>query len=143
MSHVDALCRNHPIVAGKTSDEVDSQLQATQSRDPIVLELCTRLENGPVEHYELDDGLLYRANPDNRLALYFPCKMESNVITLIHEKLGHLGVETFYEQIRVHYRFPSMQNKIKSYIQNCVRCIMHSAPIRRNLFRFIPYISIT
>lgn len=132
MSHVDALSRNHPIVAAITSDEIECHLQATQSRDPIVLEICSRLENGPVEHYELDNGLVYRKKINNRSAFYVPREMENNVIRLVHEKLGHLGVEKCYEQLRVHYWFPGMQNKIKSYIENCVRCIMHSTPSRRH-----------
>lgn len=58
--------------------------------------------------------------------------MENNVIRLIHEKLGHLGVDKCYDQIRVHYWFPSMHRKIESFIKNCIRCIMHTAPTRQN-----------
>lgn len=58
--------------------------------------------------------------------------MENNIIRLIHEKLGHLGVDKCYDQIRVHYWFPSMHSKIESFIKTCIRCILHTAPTRIN-----------
>lgn len=132
MGHVDALSRNHPTIAAITVDEVDLHLQATQARDPIVSQLCSRLEKEPVEPFELNNGLVYRKKPNCRLALYVPAEMESNVIRLIHEKIGHLGTDKCHDQIRLHYWFPTMHKKIQTFIQNCVRCIMHSAPPRVN-----------
>lgn len=85
MGHVDALSRNH-LVAAITSDEIDLHLQATQSRDPFISALCSRLENETVDKFELRNGLVYRKTLNDRLALYVPAEMENNVIRLIHEK---------------------------------------------------------
>lgn len=51
---------------------------------------------------------------------------------MVHEKIGHLSTDMCYNQLRFHYWFPGMQQKIKDFIQNCVRCIMHTAPRRIN-----------
>lgn len=131
MGHVDALSRNHPV-GMITSEEVDLHLQATQTRYPVISKLMIDLEKGPVLHFELRNGLVYREMPSKRCALYVSLEMENNVIRLIHEKLGHLGVDKCYDQIRVHYWFPSMHRKIESFIKNCIRCIMHTAPTRQN-----------
>lgn len=131
MSHVDALSRT-PQIAHVYEDEIETHLQATQSRDPIILKLRSDLEKHEIEHFELQDGLVYRKMNNNTLALYVPVEMENSIIRLIHEKIGNLGVEKCYKQIRFHYWFPLMRDKITTFIKNCIRCIMHTAPNRIN-----------
>lgn len=131
MGHVDALSRN-PSVGLVQADDVDVQLQATQYRDPLIVNLRTNLEDHDVDKYELSDGLVYRKMEAGHKSLYVPVEMEQSVIRLIHEKIGHLGVDKCYQQIRFHYWFPSMHEKIQIYIQNCIRCIMHTPPRRIN-----------
>ena len=132
MGHVDALSRCHPVVATVSTEEIDLHLQATQSRDHVISEICRRLEKEPVENFELCNGLVYRKLSDTRSALYVPSEMEDNVIRLVHEKACHLSVDKCYDQIRLHYWFPSMHRKIVSFVQNCIRCIMHNPPTRVN-----------
>lgn len=67
MGHVDALSRNHPV-GMITSEEVDLHLQATQTRDPVISKLMIDLEKGPVLHFELRNGLVYREMPSKRRA---------------------------------------------------------------------------
>lgn len=132
MGHVDALSRCHPVVATVSTEEIDLHLQATPSRDAVISELCRRLEKEPVENFELCNGLVYRKLSDTRSALYVPSEMEDNVIRLVHEKVCHLSVDMCYDQIRLHYWFPSMHRKVVSFVQNCIRCIMHTPPTRVN-----------
>lgn len=131
MGHADALSRI-PKVALVTPDEVDMCLQIAQSRDPEVKRIVAKLEQGPVKNYDLRDGLLCRVLPPSRRVLYVPTEMEDNVIRMIHEKVGHLAVEKCYNQLRFHYWFPKMYEKVGDFIKNCVRCIMHTAPKRIN-----------
>lgn len=91
MGHVDALSRNSPVGL-VSADEVDMHLQATQSRDPLILELRKQLENQNVDKFELQNGPVYRKVKNDQLLLYVPFGMETNVIRLIHEKIVHLGV---------------------------------------------------
>lgn len=131
MGHVDALSRNPPI-GFIQSDDVDMHLQATQSRDQPILNLRNQLESNEVDNYELRDGLVYRKMKNGQLSLYVPLEMEANVIRLIHEKIGHLGVDKCYQQITCHYWFPSIRDKIETFIRNCIRCIIHTPPRRVN-----------
>ena len=94
------------------------------------MQLRASLEKGPVERFEIINGLIYRLHKSGQLAFYVPLEMETNIIRLIHEKLGHLGIEKCYDKIRLQYWFLSIFNKIKLYIQNCLRCIMHTLTFR-------------
>lgn len=131
MGHVDALSRNvSNVVAVITAEEVDFNLQITQGRDQVIKALRDRLEVEPSELFALENGLVYKRINESHLALYVPSEMERNVIQLIHEKIGHLGVNKCFNQIRQHYWFPAMKVKIQKYIDVCLRCIMHSEPPR-------------
>lgn len=90
------------------------------------------MQSVEVNGYELVDGLLFRKDKNGKLMLYVPKEMEGNVIRLIHEKIGHLSTEKSYKQIRMNYWFSDMKNKIASYMRNCVKCIVYSAPARIN-----------
>lgn len=137
MGHVDALSRNPPLSDQLNQhsllvheDDIDFRINAAQARDPILLDIRSRLEEGDVEHFELINGLLYRKQNDELSLLYVPAEMETNIIRIIHEKIGHLGADKCYDQIRLHYWFPAMHRKIQSFIKNCLRCIMHTPPVR-------------
>lgn len=131
MGHVDALSRCD-IVCFLRAQDVDFQLQATQARDPIIVELRSSLENCEQERFELRDGLVYRRFSHDRVGLYVPVEMESNVIRFSHEEIGHLGADKCFDQIRRHYWFPGMRLKIEKFIKNCIQCIMCSSPVRLN-----------
>lgn len=136
MGHVDALSRCD-VISFVQAEDVDFQLQITQARDPIIVDLRSSLETAEQKHFVLQDGLVYRRSLSNQLQLYVPQEMESNVIRLIHEQIGHLGAEKCYNQINRHYWFPGMRVKIEQFIRNCIQCIMCSAPARvneRNLY---------
>lgn len=131
MGHVDALSRNvNQVVAVVTAEEVDFNLQVTQARDPALKTLKERLTEEVVNHFSLHNGLVYRQQGDGRLLLYVPVEMERNVIQLMHEKFGHMGVNKCAEAIKEHYWFPNLKEKIQAYIESCLRCIMHSEPHR-------------
>lgn len=49
---------------------------------------------------------------------------------MVHEKIGHMGVEKTFESLHRNYWFPSMREKICKFIRNCIRCIVYSAPVR-------------
>lgn len=76
--------------------------------------------------------LVYRKLDNNHLSFYVPEELEHNVIQLIHEKIGHLGIDNCYLALRAHYWFPNMKPKIDKYIKNCIKCIMYKKPQRTN-----------
>lgn len=52
--------------------------------------------------------------------------MKNNVIRTCHDDLGHVGVKKIVANITKVYWFPDMQEKIKNYIGNCLKCIEFS-----------------
>lgn len=118
-------------------DDVNFQLQVTQNRDPIIVQIRSRLENEDMTEYLLEDGLLYRRGKDDLKLFYVPSEMENNIIRLIHEKIGHQSVDKCCTKIRMNYWFPKMKSKVLTFINNCLKCIMYAASVRpseRSLF---------
>ncbi|XP_036346535.1 uncharacterized protein K02A2.6-like, partial [Rhagoletis pomonella] len=103
------------LIAAVDLDDLDVQIQIAQNRDEKLRVLMSKLEKEEVVGYELVDGL-----------------MQENVIRTTHEKIGHLGTEKCYNQIRKAYWFENMRDKISRFIQNCIKCIIYSAPARSN-----------
>lgn len=133
MGHVDALSRNIALI---TAEEIDFNLQATQVRDEKITQLKEKLENSSVDPYCLVNGLVYKKTKEDNLLFYVPNEMEYNIIQTTHDKIGHLGINKTYDQVRSIYWFPAMKEKNQKCIDNCLRCIMHTVPprVRQNVF---------
>lgn len=142
MSHVDTLSRYPiaPIEIVEHSDksgnqiamidptDIDLQLQILQNRDDSIIQLRESLEKGDVENFRLEDGLVYRQIDGGKTLLYVPKEMETNIIRQAHEKTCHLGVTKCVDQIKLHYWFPKLKDKVEHFVRNCIRCIIHSVP---------------
>lgn len=61
-----------------------------------------------------------------------PNEWEENVMRMIHENYGHIGIEKSLMQIQKHYCFPNMREKLNKFIRNCLKCIYYSPPARSN-----------
>lgn len=130
MKHVDALSRNLKTVSSINSYDLYHQLQITQNRDPVIKSLKSTLENSESPPYEMHDGVVYRKNRDNKLLFYVPKEMEMQLIQSIHEKVGHFGSFKCIEKLKLNYWFPGMRAKVESYVKNCIKCLVYSAPNR-------------
>lgn len=102
----------------------------TQSRDPKIKALRTRLEVTQVPGFVMRDGLVFRVTADHRELFYVPTEMEDNVIRLAHETVGHQGYEKTRLCLRNNYWMPDMKRRIETHIHNCVPCIMYSSPVQ-------------
>ncbi|XP_011859227.1 PREDICTED: uncharacterized protein LOC105556736 [Vollenhovia emeryi] len=125
MSHVDALSRCHSILVLEGST-FERTLSICQDRDEKIVKIRDELEKGDVQFYELRDGLVYRKDKHKKLLFYVPGVMESNVIRTCHDDIGHVGVDKTVNNIQKVYWFPSMREKVKDYVLNCLRCIEFS-----------------
>lgn len=112
-------------------DDLDFQIPVAQNRDARLKERLDELEKGEVVGYELIDGLVFRKLGNNSL-FCVPTELQDNVIRMVHEKIGHLGVDKCYDQIRKYYWFDHMRDKIERFTRNCIKCILYSAPVRCN-----------
>lgn len=131
MGHVDALSRM-PMIAAVDPTDIDIQLIALQSIDPILSDLKSRLEKKSDNSFELSDGIIYKKGRDGDLRFYVPKVMEVEVIRTIHEKCGHFGMTKTFDYLKKHYWFPGMSSSIEMFIKNCIKCIIYSDPTRKN-----------
>lgn len=93
--------------------------------DPEIETIRTQLEEREDKHFELRDGLVYRKGKD-KLLFYVPRDMINQIVKMYHDDFGHFSIEKVFELINRSYWFPNMKEKIKSYIKNCLKCIVYS-----------------
>ena len=132
MGHVDALSRIEANVGAISELDIDFQLRVAQSRDPEICRLRSHLETADSDEYELTDEIVYQISPSGKRRLYVPKEMINSVIRWTREKIGHLGVDKCCWEIKKHYWFPLMKTRVHNFIRSCLKCIVYSAPARKN-----------
>jgi len=120
MSHVDALSRVSSIAPNKSIDE---ELLYRQLTDPQIQAISNLLEISDHEEYTLIGGLVYKKGPD-KLKFYVPEPMVNNLLRLYHDDQAHCSVEKTYQGLASNYWFPSMRNRIKEHVGNCLVCML-------------------
>lgn len=127
MTHVDALsrCNSISVLEGNTFERV---LSIKQDQDPEICKIRDKLEETEDKMYELRDGHVYRKINKRKLLFYVPHTMENNVIRTCHDDLGHVGISKVIANINKVYWFPNMREKVKRYLENCLKCIEFSPP---------------
>jgi len=120
MSHVDALSRISSITRYKSIDE---ELQYRQLTDPKIQAISNLLETSDHEEYTLIDGLVYKKGPD-KPKFYVPEPMVGNLLRLYHDDQAHCSIEKTYQGLASNYWFPSMRNRIKEHVENCLVCML-------------------
>ena len=77
-------------------------------------------------------GVLYREVRDPCLGvlqqLVLPSSMKPNVLTSLHDSMGHQGVDRTTKLLQRRVYWPRMHRETKDYISNCERCLMCSQP---------------
>ena len=130
MGHVDALSRM-PMVAAIDPNDIDVQIKALQSIDPVISDLKDLLETQTHEKYELMDGIVFKKRGEGDLAFYVPAELENEVVRIAHEKCGHFGIEKTYNYLQNYYWFPGMRSSVEKLIKSCISCIIYSAPSKK------------
>lgn len=133
MQHVDALSRVHEL---EKYEEVmiveelsfEDNLAIIQGQDKELLKLRELLEKQPHKFYELRNGVIFKKINKGDVKFLVPSCMEQQVIRNCHESYGHGGVEKTVELIRRFYWFEGITEKVKLFIQNCLKCIVYNAP---------------
>ena len=125
MSYVDALSRCHTILTIE-SNTFERTLSICQDRDEEIIKIRDKLEKREIPLYELRDGLVYRKDRNKKLLFFVPRSMETNIIRTCHDDIEHVGVDKVVGNISKVYWFPQMRNKVKTYIENCLRCVEFS-----------------
>ena len=124
MSHVDALSRSNAVLVIE-DNPFEWNLTVSQNRDPDIVNIREKLENGEDKTCEMRNGVVFRKKNQD-LRFYVPAHMETNVLYKYHDELGHMGVEKTCDLISKSYWFPNLRNKVQTHIQNCLKCIAFS-----------------
>lgn len=127
MQHVDALSRKDSILLVR--DPFLEHIEKTQKHDEKLKAIRKLLEQGEYEDYALENGLVF-VKKDNKRKLVVPKGMRNEVIKRAHE-MGHFASRKTIEQIQQNYFFDNMEKHVKSYINNCLTCILASRKQRK------------
>lgn len=84
------------------ANDVDFRLQVYQNRDPAIVAIRSWLRKEQMNDYGMKDGLVFFKTKNDVKLLYVPAEMETSVIRLIHEKIGHQSVDKSCDQIKMH-----------------------------------------
>lgn len=125
MGHVDALSRCHSILILE-ANTFERVLTIRQNQDPEIVSIREKLERAEDKFYELRDGLVYRKCKNGKVIFFVPQSLVYNVIRTCHDDLGHIGVDKVVDKLMSVYWFPSLRQKVKLYIENCLKCIEFS-----------------
>ena len=87
-------------------------------------------------HIQKVDGLLYRVvdNPQQGTLhqLLLPANLQSPVLHLLHNDMGHQGIERTTKLVRQGTYWPGMCEDIENYLKQCERCVVSKAPLPRS-----------
>lgn len=97
-------------------------LSVCQANDPTIKVIRTRLEKEHDPFYEMRNGIVYRKK-DDKLLFFVPAAMEQEVLHKYHNNFRHFGIDKTYAVLLEMYWFPKMKKKIKSHINNCIKCL--------------------
>lgn len=121
MQHVDALSRAPDILVVE-DNPFELNLSLSQGRDPEIRALRDSLQKSEHRLFEMRNGLVYRKHA-KELLFYVPRNMIAHVIRKCHDEVGHLSVEKTCGAIKGTYWFPNMNERVKNYVQDCLKCI--------------------
>jgi len=124
MQHVDALsrCKQVMVLEACTFNQT---LAINQGTDPDIKTIFECLEKSEHPLFELRNGLVYRKS-NERLLFYVPAGMCEQVIRSCHDEMCHVGESKTIELIKQVYWFPKLAERVKKYINSCLKCIIFS-----------------
>lgn len=145
MNHVDALSRAPVGLAEDESiaeerllgifsitDEVSEILLYQHSDEELrrkaeILKKAekerTKYENGEVQDYELDQGILYKKRGE-KLLFVIPKPMRKGLVVRYHDLQSHQGLERTLTKMGEFYYFPGMKRYVRQHIQSCIDCLV-------------------
>lgn len=75
---------------------------------------------------ELRNGVLFRRKQehgDSSYQLALPADLRDMVLTELHDKMGHMGVERTLDLVRSRFFWPKMSAAVEKKIKTCERCV--------------------
>lgn len=119
MRHVDALSR-FPVMI--VEDTVLATIRNEQDKEERLHVIKQLLFKEPYEDYIMENGLLMKKTGDKTVVV-LPSNMHHDTIRKVHEN-GHFGAKNVIETIRDEYYIPRLKEKVESFIECCIPCIL-------------------
>ena len=111
------------------------EIREAQMKDENIEKIVKAFESNNEEEsrywcqkgYVMNNGLLYRYNPDgdsDNSQLLVPELEQINVISAYHDEptAGHYGTEKTFARIAQRYYWKGMRKDIENYVRNCLSC---------------------
>lgn len=102
---------------------LEKELQYRQLIDPNIKSIAELLEHKDHDKFLLLDGLVFRKGI-HRHRFVVPDTMIGTVIRIYHDDLAHCGFDKTVQGISGNYWFPAMKKRIRTYIDNCLTCML-------------------
>ncbi|KAK9679030.1 Integrase zinc binding domain [Popillia japonica] len=103
-------------------NEFHERLMKAQREDEHLKTIMKILDSHSYEDYKVDKNILYKQKNGAKLFVV-PASMRRQIIKNAHEN-GHFSVKKTKELIIRDYHIPSLEEKIKNVILNCIPCIL-------------------
>ena len=76
----------------------------------------------------MTDGFLHRVSTCHTgrrtQQLVLPAKFKAVVLKVMHDDVGHLGMERVTDMIRRRFFWPKMSTDVEQYVKNCEECVL-------------------
>eukprot|EP00955_Chlamydomonas_euryale_P077342 362920-Chlamydomonas_euryale.AAC.5 len=112
------------------ADDVVQRVQAAASEDAVYQRVLTELspDKRPGKQHRRDfvieDGLLYKANGDDRRLDVPQCAMQHELLQQAHDgpMAGHLGRDKMSSRLSDNLYWPRMKQQVQDYCRTCPVC---------------------
>lgn len=123
-----ARAQKNDVVLRKVIEALKQGTWPTEVKVNSELWLMKREEN----RLQIKEGLLFRNSKtpsgEEVSQLVLPAEFREDVCRLLHDDMGHLGIERTTDLIRSRFYWPKMAFEVEQYIKNCGECITRKTP---------------
>ena len=139
-----------PIMKSLRTDDTTRKWRQRQNQDPEIRAIIQMITDETWDHYRyskkdppsmksyvkvrseltLHQGLLYRKlrlkdKDEDTYQFVVPLEFRKLALSLTHDSFGHLGIDRSTVLMIDRFFWPKMSEEIRTYIQNCERCIRY------------------
>jgi hypothetical protein len=96
------------------------------------LEAFQKMKRKSVNFFIQDGRLMRRHSPMAQLVIP-KISYQSKLLRMVHEELGHRGLEETYQRLVCRFWWPSLKKKVKMWVQSCEPCQKRDSLVPREI----------
>ena len=106
-----------------------NSIKEEQIKDTRLTHIKNRIQNNDLKllsFYQIYNNLMFTKSTtrDNRWKLYIPKTMETQIITIYHQRYGHMGPTKVIKALEEHVYIKGINRKVRQTIKKCGLCQM-------------------